>query len=490
VRAKIALSNADTIRFIIEVDDIPSRFGRLQAPRYLWSLAVDGRQIELDGYSKVAEVQARPGVIPFAVRAGCSSRRGRTACDLLGIVEGLVSVARDTVRIDVPRSMIGAEPGSKVGAGRPGEWRPGRSLMAFPEVLGPHARVPRDDMKMVKGFVVPRRFSGSTTSEGETNEHEVTAEDGAQPEQEAPTACSGITVAQGDDIVAIVNDAPAGSTVCIGAGLYDLQGATLEPRDGVELIGHPVSVGPNGEIDAPSKLFSTAQDGVIRATVKGQRLTFVNLDVSGATGAVECKPMCGRGFNGAGKKAILTVRNSRFHDNFLSGLDGMGWGSELENVELDHNGNRSLLGCCAGGIKSGDGFTIRNSYVHDNTGYGIWCDEGCTFVVEDNLVVGNYVDGIRDELSPLEERSGAIRRNTVIGNNIQKKMGGHGGISAVSVYHTVIENNVLLDNGHAAIEAKDDNRGDLKDVAIRNNSLGGGPLRGCDHAEVSCVGSR
>lgn len=323
---------------------------------------------------------------------------------------------------------------------------------------------------------VKRRFPGASSSVGASR-------------------CKGIHVNPGDNIVGKVNNAPPGSKVCVHAGTYDLKGHTLLPKDRVTLRGDPVTVGSKGRIHAPTKVYSKAKDGVIKATSLRQKLRILNIDISGATGTKSSDSSTkkhGRGFNGNGKQPVVSISYSRFHHNANSGIDGIGAGSVLHHLQLDHNGSKSYMGCCASGVKAGRAFTIRRSYVHNNIGNGIWCDVGCEggiFRVKNNLVKGNTRDGIRDEWSDHDGRSSIIRNNTVIGNNFDGAKGGHGGITAVSVWHVLIEGNVLRNNGNAAIEAKDDNRGSLTDVVIRDNHLGGDPLKGCGDNGCTCSGN-
>lgn len=307
--------------------------------------------------------------------------------------------------------------------------------------------------------------------------------------------CEGIHVNPGDNILGKVNNASPGSKVCIHAGTYDLKSRTLLPKDEVTLRGDPVTVGSKGEVHAPTKVYSTAKDGVIKATIRGQQLRILNLDVSGATGTKSSVPATkqhGRGLNGNGRQPVVSISYSRFHHNANSGIGGIGAGSVLHHLQLDHNGSDSYVGCCASGVKAGRAFTIRKSYVHNNIGNGIWCDVGCeggTFRVKNNLVSRNTRDGVRDEWSDHDGRSSIIRNNTVRGNNTDGARGGHGGITAVSVWHVLIEGNVLRNNGNAAIQAKDDKRGSLRDVVIRDNDLGGGPLKGCGNNGCTCIGN-
>jgi parallel beta-helix repeat protein len=289
-----------------------------------------------------------------------------------------------------------------------------------------------------------------------------------------------------------VNRGTNAQTFCIHAGTYDIGTATLQPRPGQTFIGDPVDVGPNGEILAPTKIKGTSLDGIFYFVRPANGVTIENLDVSGSPATRDKEDpdtkKHGRGLNGNSQKPVLKIRYSRFHHNANSGVDGIGPGTVLERVELDHNGSEGYLGCCAGGVKSGNYYTIRNSYVHHNTGYGIWCDMGCdsgVWTILDNLVTDNTVDGIRYEIS-MNDFGALVRGNVVRRNNTSKKVGGHGGIAIVSSWKSVVSGNVLGGNGNAGIEFKDDNRGSLANNRAFGNNLNGDLLRGCDALGVAC----
>jgi hypothetical protein len=245
---------------------------------------------------------------------------------------------------------------------------------------------------------------------------------------------------------------------------------------------------------APTKIKGTSRDGIFYFTNPAKGILIQNLDVSGSPAArdksnPETKKY-GRGFNGNGQQPVVTIRYSRFHHNENSGVDGIGPGSLLEYVELDNNGSEDYLGCCAGGVKSGNYYEIRHSYVHHNKGYGIWCDVGCdgggVWFIHDNLVTNNSVDGIRYEIS-MNDVGALIENNVVKSNNTSNKLGGHGGIAVVSSWHTVVKDNVLGNNGNAGIEIKDDNRGSVKNVVIGANRTNGDSVKGCETAGARCT---
>jgi hypothetical protein len=94
---------------------------------------------------------------------------------------------------------------------------------------------------------------------------------------------------------------------------------------------------------------------------------------------------------------------------------------------------------------------VRNSYVHDNQGNGIWCDEYCHdsagqpngFWVHDNLVVDNGRAGIRYEnVGDVADAGEAlIENNEVHGNSLDAA---RGGISVRDAQNATIQNNRAL----------------------------------------------
>ena len=308
----------------------------------------------------------------------------------------------------------------------------------------------------------------------------------------ASERCLGTDVEPGDDLVAIVNESDEGETFCIHGGTYDIGTANLEPRPGQSFIGDAVKVGPNGEIYAPTEIRGSDIEGVFNFVREANGVLFENLDISGATGErdrddIDTKKY-GRGINGNSFEPVITIRYSRIHGNTNSAVGGIGGGTLLDSVELDHNGSESYLGCCGGGVKSGNYYTIRNSYVHDNIGYGIWCDLNCEdglWEIVGNRVTDNTVDGIRYEIS-MNDYGALIKENVVQDNNTSEKNGGHGGIAIVSSWNALVTENVLGDNGNYGIELRNDGRGSLKDNVVRNNDTNGDEIKGCDLEGVGC----
>lgn len=298
-----------------------------------------------------------------------------------------------------------------------------------------------------------------------------------------PPGCVGNQVSTVAQLREAEQSGNAGETFCIAAGTYALANDPLNVANNVTLKGAAVAEGLNGEIDAPSKITTTSTAGAI---VVGSSVTVENLDVSGATGTKETTGKdSGRGLNGSGG-GVVTVRFSRFHGNSNTGIGGIGDGSLIENVELDNNGSSSYLGCCAGGIKAANDYTIRDSYVHDNVGNGVWVDVSGSFVVLDNLIVRNTFSGVRYECNSACSETATISNNTVQDNNTSHKDGDAGGIVVNSAPDGNIGFNILGGNFSAGIEVRG-GRGPVTGNNVHDNDLNGDVLKGCNLSGVTCT---
>jgi hypothetical protein len=277
-------------------------------------------------------------------------------------------------------------------------------------------------------------------------------------------------VPAGASIQSAINNQPEGATLCLSPGTYNTS-STIKLKSGMKLIG--------AGRDATFIKTSSAQTVVDARGTTGVLLQ--SFDVSGAVGTASCKPACGRGITTGVNTVVNDVRS---HDNANTGIGGTDGNLLVVNSELDHNGSSEFVGCCASGIKTGKSFEIRNSYVHDNVGVGIWCDVGCSgsgFEVYGNTVTNNVMGGIRYEISAV---GAVISGNTVKNNNLSNK-GGHGGIEINSSKNAVVVENVLGGNRGAGIIANGGRSPGLGNVRIQNNRMNGDRVGGCG-GSISC----
>ena len=144
---------------------------------------------------------------------------------------------------------------------------------------------------------------------------------------------------------------------------------------------------------------------------------------------------------------------------------------------------------------------VRNSYIHDNQGNGLWCDVFCHdsvdhlngFWVHENLVVNNGRAGIRFENvgDVVDAGEALIQKNEVHGNSV---VAVRGCVSIHDAQNAEVRNNVFgattfTDVGYlpnsegVAIRATDSGRSDRPDlwnVDIVGNVLSGEVIKGCE----------
>ena len=169
----------------------------------------------------------------------------------------------------------------------------------------------------------------------------------------------------------------------------------------------------------------------------------------------------------------------------------------FDSVEFTRNTlDPDALGHIGAGLKARNEVEVKNSYVHDTQGNGLWCDGGCVeaysdmrpdgFYVHHNLVVNNWRAGIRYENST---NAAKIEYNEVHGNSYKAK---RGGISVHDAQNATVSNNVFgaktiaavpyTVNAVAAIRCSDSGRSgrpDLRNVVIGINFLNGETIKDC-----------
>jgi parallel beta-helix repeat protein len=190
----------------------------------------------------------------------------------------------------------------------------------------------------------------------------------------------------------------------------------------------------------------------------------------------------------------------------------------VDGVEIDHNGNPNELGRGGGGIKiaaKADDVDVRNSYVHDNIGNGIWYDIEANAVdsdfiyIENNFIERNTRKGIFYEISggPVVIRNNVVKSNNcavvIAGCTPQGEGSPGGGITANSSTNLKIYDNVLGGNAVAGINFRDDNRpeGGTMDqngpgccngytapfnISVHDNKLNGDRVLKCGTLGVTC----
>jgi hypothetical protein len=202
-----------------------------------------------------------------------------------------------------------------------------------------------------------------------------------------------------------------------------------------------------------------------------------------------------------------SMTNSSYHyrievrDNGAAGI--LTAKGTFDSVEFTNNTlDRDALGFIAAGIKARNEIEVKNSYIHETQGNGLWCDGGCVnstdhpngsngFWVHHNLVVDNDRAGIRYENST---NAALIAYNEVHGNSYGDV--NRGGISVRDAQDATIQNNRLgipHNSRNIAISASDSgrsNRPALRDILIKDNILNGEIIKGCELTRaVTCSGN-
>ena len=301
-----------------------------------------------------------------------------------------------------------------------------------------------------------------------------------------PTSCEGIQVSPGANLVSLISGV-TNKTFCIRAGTYNIGSDTIKVGNGTKLIGDTVSVSGPGVISAPTKIVGNGRGGIIDLG-QASGVVLENLDISGAVGTKldtdKSTKQEGRGIQGG---EGLVARYLAVHDNDNTGIAGIGPNTVLDHIELYGNGSSSYLGCCSGGIKAAQSYTISNSYIHDNDGWGVWQDVAASdLVVVDNTILRNSFGGVRYEHNQDSPGRATILRNIIKDNNTSRKSGDAGGVVINSAPNALVANNVFGGNEGVAVDVRG-NRGPVTGTNIRDNFRNGDILKGCDLSGVSCT---
>jgi hypothetical protein len=159
--------------------------------------------------------------------------------------------------------------------------------------------------------------------------------------------------------------------------------------------------------------------------------------IVGGTGeyAADGSPVAG---TGSGLAMGLASNTSSLYAVHITGSDGAGITNAhgtFDRIELDDTTqDPNFLGFIGSGLKAINEVEVKNSYIHDNQGNGLWCDVFCHdsadhlngFWIHDNLVVNNGRAGIRfEEVGEVADAGEAlIENNEVHGNSTDAVRGG------------------------------------------------------------------
>jgi hypothetical protein len=345
--------------------------------------------------------------------------------------------------------------------------------------------------------------TGTTASIASTS---ATSTTGA-PTGTTTTAERVVVVPCGQDLDAIVNaDDPAIGTrfQLEGPCTYTVD-ATVELNEGDELAGPLATfIERLPAFDPQPTVTIVGSEGlphVIRA--KGTvRLEWVK--IMGGTGlyAADGSALAG---TGSALAMGMSSNTSSLYAVHITGSDAAGITNAhgtFERIELDDTTqDPNFLGFTGSGLKAINEVEVKNSYIHDNQGNGLWCDVFCRdseshlngFWVHENLIVNNGRAGVRFERvgDVTDAGEALIENNEVHGNSLELS---RGAIDIRDAQDALVRNNVfgaksiadvsyLPNASGVAIRATDSgrvDRPDLWNVDIVGNVLNGEQIRGCE----------
>jgi len=308
-----------------------------------------------------------------------------------------------------------------------------------------------------------------------------------------------VPVTCGQDLDATVNaDDPTIGT------RFELEGActypvdtTIVPKDGDEIAGPAGSFierGPAFDPEPTATIQGTSTLPKVinpQGTVRLEWLRVLGGDFTGLAGT-------GVGIAGGLMSPSSVVYAVQIADNDGAGISnarGTFDRIELNNTTQDPN----ALGFIGAGLKAINEVVVKNSYIHDNQGNGLWCDEFChdsalgTFTITSNLVVNNGQAGIRwERVGDVADAGEALIENNEVHGNSPDAV--RGGISVRDAQNATIQNNrfgaVTIagvayppNSRKVAIIAADSGRADRPDlfnIDIVNNTLNGETIKGCE----------
>lgn len=291
----------------------------------------------------------------------------------------------------------------------------------------------------------------------------------------AQPSAADITFNPGDDIAAMINNAPNGTTFNFGGGTYTLS-ATIQAQVNDVFKGNPDALNPtifegrvNGRYTDRSCIISNGCYSVQMSNIVIQH--YIDLSMTKPSDSPTalrtgpnwtltnvCVQQCGYTGVDLQPGVIMTGGGVKYCGHL--GISVSGSGVTLNNVEIAYNDtiNNSQTGTYAdaSGLKGSgvDNVKIMNCDVHDNQCNGLWADIDCHgWYILDNFVKNNSGDGILYEIS----HSGTIYNNLVVNN------GGAGGADQILISNSDTTNaylNTVVANANqnAIILQSDGNR--------------------------------
>jgi hypothetical protein len=328
-----------------------------------------------------------------------------------------------------------------------------------------------------------------------------------------------VPVSCGQDLDAIVNadDPTIGTTFQLEGPCTYTVDTMMVLNDGDEIAGPEGSFIERAPAFDPEPTVTIEGSEGLSKVIRAKGTVHLEwVKIVGGTGqyALDGSPVAG---TGSGLAMGMASNTSSLYAVHITGSDGAGITNAhgtFDSIELDDTTNNpDFLGFIGSGLKAINEVEVRDSYIHDNQGNGLWCDEFCHdsadhlngFWVHDNLVVNNDRAGIRFERGGDVADAGEalIENNEVHGNS--RKLS-RGGIDIRDAQNALVRNNVFgaktiagvaypRNRDRMAIRATDSGRSDrpnLFNVDIVGNVLNGEVIKGCEKPDtvVECSGNR
>jgi hypothetical protein len=320
-----------------------------------------------------------------------------------------------------------------------------------------------------------------------------------------PPGCTGTAVAPGGGLKAAMDASSAGATFCLSAGTYNVTSEIITvDADRVIGAGQTATFINGSGIDPDTNRGVFVGGGYF----EGFDIGNVPTPPAGVTGVCPSDANCGMAFRFGG--TTLTLQSITCHDNGGACINGGGSTNiVVDDLDCFNNGNAysatgafSFAACikhASTTLGSTDGDTIiTNSYIHDNYLNGVWCDfcRSGFFKIENSVIEDNGGNGVQWEVSGGFSGNGAtddfalITGSTFHGNNWRKNENFRGGVAISTAADITVENSIFGQNlwhGVAIIYTSGRISWPMTEVVVRNNTMNGNDIRGCELSGVTCT---
>src|SRR5215207_7288541 len=317
-----------------------------------------------------------------------------------------------------------------------------------------------------------------------------------------------VTCGQDLDVIVNADDPTIGTRFQLEGPCTYTVDTKLAPKNGDEIAGPKAtfierSTSTASALDPEPTVTILGSEGLSKVIRAEGKVHLEWVKIVGGTGQYSGgSPVAG---TGSALAMGMASNDSSLYAVHITGNDGAGITNAhgtFDSIELDDTTqDPNFLGFTGSGLKAINEVEVRNSYIHDNQGNGLWCDVFCHdsadhpngFWVHDNLVVNNARAGIRFERvgDAADAGEALIENNEVHQNSLELS---RGGIDIRDAQNALVRNNVfgattiadvayLPNASGVAIRATDSGRSDRPDlfnVDIVANVLNGEVIKGCE----------